>query len=166
MWTDVFATIHGSHPMRPWFHSPLVKTVIGIRLQVPQIGFKHVINTISTKGHDHFCAGLRSKAGKKTKGKWSKKRTIKITEGHSARVKVIQPGSGSRNCTCTGASAPYFTLPPTSPPLNTLFLLKRHSWEVTAMFVLCFLSSSLLPFFCKDSFPMIDHWPSGKPWEP
>ena len=80
VWTDVFASIHSRDPRGPWFHTPLFKTVIRKFLKVPRVRFEHVINTIRTEGHDHFCAGLKKQTRRDSSEKMRHKMLNKLSK--------------------------------------------------------------------------------------
>lgn len=137
MGTDVFASIQCSDPGGPWSHTPLSKTIIRKFFQVPWVRFKHVIDTISTNGHDHFCAGLRKQTRRIQWKKWGIKRLNKFS-------KVTQLVS-SLNSSSLASEPLLFT----SMPYHLSLFLEKLSWEVTEVrdiypfFVNCFLSHLL-----------------------
>lgn len=137
MWTDVFASIDSSDPGGPRSHPPLSKTVIRKFFQVPRMRFKHVINTITTKGHDHFCAGLKkSKPGENTMRK----------AGTKSETVQSQAASQALNSGNLGPESLLFI----SIPYHLPLFLERVGLQVTevraiySFFVNCFLSHLIL----------------------
>lgn len=99
VWTDVLASIHSRDPRGPRSHTPLFKTVIRIFLHVPRVRFEHVINTIRTGGHDHFCTGLKKQIRKDSSEKMKHKewnKFPKVIQLRSKKVRVWTQQSGFR----------------------------------------------------------------------
>lgn len=143
MWTDVFASIHSSDPGGPRSYPPLSKTVIRKFFQVPRVRFKHVINTITTKGHDHFCAGLKkSKPGENPMRK----------AGTKSEIVQSQAASQALNSGNLGPEPLLFII---SIPYHLPLFLERLGLQVTevraiySFFVNCFLSHLLLHLIFK-----------------